>query len=439
MLFELTCWAKRLYRHGPRFRSELRRLEASARFPATRLAQYQDQQLQKLVAHCYRSVPYYRELFTRLKLAPEDLRGRRDLARLPFLDKQAVKDNYDRLIARGPSKLFGRSATTSGSTGTPARFLRDYNAINFENAALWRQWRAVGDHGKKRITLRGDIIVPASQRQPPFWKYNPANRELLMSGYHLSPANSAAYVERILEFQPRVLYAYPSTALLLAGFFEQQPARYRLDAIFTSSETLEPAVRARIESVFQCPISDWYGQAERVAAIAQCRLGSYHIQEDYSLVETLDGAQGLELVGTQLFNFVMPLLRYRTRDHVELAGAACACGSAFRTVARVVGRHYGYLVTPEGQRISITNHIPRGVENLIETQFCQERPGELIVNVLTNGRFSERDRRLLIRNTLEHTSPSMRVIVREVAEIPRGPNGKFVAIVNKLDALKDAA
>lgn len=434
-LFEFQGWIKKAYRQGPVFSRYLKRLEESAGYSPEKLKRHQNYYLQKLVWHCYRNVPYYQDLFRELKLKPEQFKSIADLEKLPFMEKQVVNENYDKLIAQNKKNLLCRLGSTSGSTGTPAKFFRDYGSINFENAAVWRHWRNAGDHGKKRITLRGDIIVPSAQNQAPFWKYNRANRELLMSGYHLSLANSKAYIEEILRFQPEVLYCYPSTAYLLAKFFQNENCSYQFDAIFTSSESLEPHIRAYIESVFNCRIYDWYGQAERVAAVSQCAQGTYHIQEDYSLVELLDGPYGQELVGTHLHNFVMPLLRYRTYDYVIEGKDACACGTTFRTVERILGRNYSYILTPEGYRISITNHIPRGVENLIETQFYQEKQGEVILNVLTNGNFSDSDRKRLVQNTLEHTSPQMKVIVKEVDGIPRGPNGKFISIVNKLEVM----
>jgi phenylacetate-CoA ligase len=59
----------------------------------------------------------------------------------------------------------------------------------------------------------------------------------------------------------------------------------------------------------------------------------------------------------------------------------------------------------------------------------------VILKVLTNGRFTENDKERLVRNTLEHTSPKMKVIVKEVTDIPRGPNGKFINIINKMESL----
>lgn len=431
--FELQCWFRHFYRQGPYFRQVLHKLRESASYTPEQLRVYQEQHLRKMVRHCYHNVPYYRETFRKLRLKPEDIRSWYDLEKLPFLDKHIVKENYDQLIATNQASTFCHIGHTSGSTGTPGKFLRDYSAINFENAAVWRHWNQAGDYGKRRVTLRGDIIVPASQSKPPFWKFNRPGNELLFSSYHLSLENSRLYVDRILAFRPAVLYCYPSTAYLLAKFFRMHNIDYKFQAIFSSSESVEPAVREYIEDTFGAKIYDWYGQAERVASIAQCPFGTYHILEDYSMVELFENPDGTcELIGTHLHNHVMPLLRYKTQDQIRLSYKNCPCGSHFRTVENVVGRNYSYLMTPEGYRVSITNHIPRGVNNLIETQFYQDTPGEVILKIITNGQFSETDRALLVKNTLEHTSPLMKVRVEEVSDIPRGPNGKFISIINNI-------
>ena len=432
--FQLGCWVRYFYRQGPRFRHLLASLEGSARYGKAEIADYQSRCLQRMVRHCDRNIPYYRQLFSDLRLRPEHIRTAADLKHLPLMDKQTVRRNFDRLIAPERRNVLCRVAATSGSTGTPGRFMRDYGAINFENAAVWRHWRAAGDVSDKRITLRGDIVVPVAQTHPPFWKYNAANRELLMSAYHLSLANARAYIDRIIAFGPSVLYAYPSAAGVLARLFSAFGVCHRFKIVFTSSESLSDEMRRLIEDAFQAPVFDWYGQAERVAALGQCRCGTYHIQEDYSLVELVESPNGCELVGTHFFNFVMPLLRYRTGDEVRPDPSDCPCGSAFRTVATVYGRDCGVLMTSDGVPIPITNHIPRGVDNLLETQFCQEKFGELTVKVVTNGRFTDHDRATLAQRVLEHTSPRMKVVVQEVDHIARGPNGKFVPVVSALAA-----
>jgi len=429
------CYLKRLYRHSLPHRRHSRLLERTRLLGGPELRAFQELRLQQMVRHCVANVPYYQDMFRRLRLSVDDVRRPQDLQKLPLMDSRTVKENFDRLISPEHRNWLCRYGSTSGTTGQPGRFLRDFQAINFEHAALWRHWRQAGDDGKRRISLRGEVIVPSSQTEPPFWRYNPADRELQLSSYHLSPKSAPHYIAKILEFQPQVLYCGPSMGHVLAKLFHMNGVDYRFDAVFTSSESLAPDVRQFIERTFRTRIYDWYGQSERVAAIGQCSAGHYHVQEDYSIVEFEPAAQGMvEIVGTQLNNKVMPLLRYRTADYVVPSGAPapCSCGSHFRRVEYIVGRYYDYLITPEGYQIAITAHIPVGVENLIEAQFHQERQGEVIVKVVTNGRFGPADEQQLVDNVRRHTSPLMQVKVEEVQQIPRGPNGKFINIVNRM-------
>jgi len=130
----------------------------------------------------------------------------------------------------------------------------------------------------------------------------------------------------------------------------------------------------------------------------------------------------------------MPLIRYKTTDTVELSEKKCSCGCNFRTISKIFGKSssYYHILTEDGAKITSFGYIPMGVENIVETQFVQEKIGELIINVTTNGKFCEKDREKLIQNTRERTSSEMKVVINEVSEIPRGANGKFVSVINKL-------
>lgn len=429
---QIKYYFKKFIRQGITFKQILRDLQESQYFSAEQLEEMQNQKLKDIIEHCYKNVPYYREIFDKLNLKPEDIKTKKDLEKLPLLDKHIVIKNYGKLIAKNKNKFFCNIGQTSGTTGTPLNLRRDYHSINFENAIVNRFYSNVADLKSKKITLRGEIIVPIKRQKPPFWKYNQANNELLMSSYHLSNKTAKIFIDKIKHFNPQIIYAYPSAIYLLAQHFDNLQEKIKIDAIFTSSEKLETEKREFIEKVFNCKIYDWYGQAERVAAISQCEGGAYHIIEDYSIVETVETENGLELVGTNLENYIMPLLRYRTGDIVELEESGCPCGRHFRKISKIQGRKADYITTENGLKFVAFNHIPRGVDNLIELQFVQEKIGELTINITTNGRFREEDRQKLIKNTLEHTDLNMNVIINEMDEIPRGANGKFESVVNKL-------
>lgn len=414
------------------FKKTCQDLQKSQYFSKEELVSLQNKKLQRIIHHSYKNVSYYNDLFRELKLTPEDIATKEDLRKLPFLDKRVVKDNFDKLNTKSNLKFLYYKAYTSGTTGTPGKFFRDYRSINFENAALRRHYQNVGDMGHKKVTLRGDIIVPLTCNTPPFWKYNPIDNELIMSSYHLSSKTIKAYIEKLSEFNPQILHAYPSVAYLLAKYCGKLSKELNFKAIFTSSETLSTEQRKFIEKVFNCPIYDWYGQVERVAAIGQCEKGTYHIIEDYSIVETIDTNSGLEIVGTHLHNYIMPLIRYRTEDIVEIKPHKCSCNRNYREINKIYGREVDYLLTSNGPQFVAFDHILRNIDNIIEAQIVQEKIGEIIINITTNGNFSQRDKDQLIKNTLDRTSGGMKVIVNVLDSIPRGPNGKFISVINKL-------
>ena len=105
-----------------------------------------------------------------------------------------------------------------------------------------------------------------------------------------------------------------------------------------------PATRAKIETAFGAKAYDLPGLTEdraRGASRCDARSGLTHVNEDYCYPEILDergepvrpGERG-ELVFTSLYRAAMPLIRYRTRDLVQVADRRCPCG---RTLAAFEG------------------------------------------------------------------------------------------------------
>src|SRR6266513_227738 len=166
------------------------------------------------------------------------------------------------------------SGSTSGTTGAPLGLSQDLAAINRENAFIWRQLTWAGLHrGDRRAWMRGDMIVPATQEKPPYWRVNRAENMLMLSSYHLSESAAPSYLDSLARFDPVVIQAYPSSIGFLATWMLSAGVRYggrSLRGIVASSETLSDIRRGEIERAFGCAVFNWYGQFERVAAIGTC-------------------------------------------------------------------------------------------------------------------------------------------------------------------------
>src|SRR4029077_827054 len=196
---------------------------------------------------------YYRYLYRSLNLDFGNLEFPEDMAKLPSITKTDVREGGKSLVSEkkwGP--LF--SGSTSGTTGAPLSLYQDVHAINRENAFVRRQlcWAGLR-RGDRRAWMRGDMIVPAAQKKPPYWRMNHAENMLMLSSYHLSESAAPAYLDSLAGFDAVVIQAYPSSIGFLASWMLSAGVHYRgrsLRGIVTSSETLSDSQRQEIESAF---------------------------------------------------------------------------------------------------------------------------------------------------------------------------------------------
>lgn len=63
------------------------------------LLRHQEVLLRCLVRHCYENVPYYRAVFKKTGLTPDDVNTVDDLKHLPFLTKEVVRTRKADLMA----------------------------------------------------------------------------------------------------------------------------------------------------------------------------------------------------------------------------------------------------------------------------------------------------------------------------------------------------
>lgn len=422
-------------REGRAFETVAAQVHESQWWSEQELRDFQARKLRTILESATRHVPYYRNKYRPLGLDFEEMELPGAVASLPLITKADVRKGGKSLISerkRGP--LF--SGSTSGTTGAPLTLYQDLAAINRENAFIWRQLTWAGlRRGDRRAWMRGDMIVPATQEKPPYWRVNHAENMLMLSSYHLSESSAPAYLDALTRFDPVVIQAYPSSIGFLATWMRSAGSRYRgssLRGIVTSSETLSDAPRREIESVFGCRVFDWYGHFERVAAIGTCEHGRHHLLSDYSYVEMLPADDGLfELVGTGFHNLSTPLIRYRCGDFVRPASATgrCACGRSFPLIEEVIGRVDDSIKLADGRSVGRLDHLFKGVEGILEAQIRQDRVDAITMLVVPSATFNDRTRETLENNTRYRLGEGIALEIRLVDAIPRTRNGKFKGVV----------
>ena len=95
-------------------------------------------------------------------------------------------------------------------------------------------------------------------------------------------------VAELNDFQPTVLYGYPSAMLQLAA--EQKAGRLRIHPILAvaSGETLAAHGAAEIEAALGCRVTVRYLASEALALTSRCRQGLFHVNADWYIVEPVD-------------------------------------------------------------------------------------------------------------------------------------------------------
>ena len=346
--------------------------ERASRADMTRL---QARRLREQVTHAARHSPFYRRALRGARVDPAKIRTLDDLRRLPFTTKDELKQ--DQLehppwgsVLAVPLADVVRVHLTSATTGRPLAFL--------DTAADWHGFyhsyaRSLHAFGVRRT----DMVMAAFSYGPwiGYWSGFHAAQDLGCLVYPVGGLSTEQRLDALLAYPITVLGCTPSYALFLAeaaarkGIDLARETRLRITWHTGEPGASIPATRAKIEAAFGVRAYDLPGLTEIAAWGFECeaRSGLTHVHEDYVYPEVLDeqdrpvkpGERG-ELVFTSLYRKAMPLLRYRTRDIVQLAGRRCPCG---RTLVAFEGGVLARLDDMKKVRGIIV--YPRRIEELV--------------------------------------------------------------------------
>lgn len=423
-----------------RILSDLQRTESLRRVD---LESLQTERLRVLVRHAYENVPFYHRVFVERKLVPSDIRNPADLYKLPVLTKQDVRRFASELRATNVPRHHFRIGRTGGTTGVPLLLVLDRHRILFDHALIQRHWSWAGYRpGDRIVILRGFTLIPPQTRKPVYWRFDWVENKIYLSGFHLSADVMPNYAEKLKQWRPKFIAAYPSSIYTLARYLELADVRIPVNAIFTSSEVLTPVERRLIEDRFSCRIWDRYGTGERLVVTQQCEYGNYHqnvefgiLHVDSSLGQPASLGETGSLVLTGLTNLSMPLIRYSIEDTGSLLEGACRCGRQLPLAGPVEGRKDDIIVTPEGRLMPRAglDQIHEFSQNIERCQIVQRKIGEVIIRVQARPEFNESDSAELVQQLRRRIGDSTLIRVERVEKLELTATGKQRFIVSEVD------
>ena len=323
-----------------------------------KLLAHQLHQIQNLIDHAARHVPFYRERLRPFAgLAPGALTLER-FREIPLMTRDDIQAAGRALHAKALPPAHGTPSPskTSGSTSRPIEFLTTNMTRLMTEALTMRAhiWHK-RDLSQKNVALRPprpDRPIDEIRRWAPVPRTGPGQRIDMRL-----PINEM--FDQIVTARPAYLQSHPYVILGLIQRSEETGVHFdKLREVCTFGETLDPWVRGKCETIWGVPIHDNYSAEEFGTIAHQCpETTNMHVQAENVLVEVLDakdrpcrrGDVG-RVVVTSLNNFATPFIRSDIGD-VTILGAPCACGRGLPVLERVLGKSRNFIVRPTGERI----------------------------------------------------------------------------------------
>jgi phenylacetate-CoA ligase len=333
--------------------------------------------------------PFYRE-----KLAGAPDAGLAEIAELPLTDKSELRqtrtteDPIGAHLCVPPGEIV-RIYSTSGTTGAPS-----YVPLTAEDLESWvtgsaRSYAASG-------VVRGQRIV-STYNAGPFvaGAALAAFDRIGLCHIPVGTGNTERLLRSVDELRPEAVVLTPSYAAHLVEAAAERGLNLRessVERVLVAGEPGggEPAFRARLEEGWGARVTEamgigdigvsLWGECEEQDGMHLGARGFVHAElidpETGGSAAMADGAEG-ELVLTHLRHHAAPLLRFRTRDHVQVRTSPCPCGRTGPRI-RCVGRTDDMLI------VRGVNVFPSAVRDVVSA-FAPDVSGHILVRPESPG------------------------------------------------------
>ena len=334
------------------------------------ILEIQNRGLRDVVKRVWDNVPYYRKKMEEKGVTPDDIKGREDLYKLPFLTKDDLREAYPYGLMARPVSDCVRIQSTSGTTGRRVVAFYTQNDIDMWDRCCARALTAAG--------CTKDDVVQVSYGYGLFTGgagLNGGSHKVGSLTLPMSSGNTDRQIQFMTDLGATILCCTPSYAAYLAESIHERGVRdqIRLKAGIFGAEAWTEEMRQSIQERLGIKAYDIYGLTEisgpGVSFECSCQKGM-HINEDNFIAETIDpktgesvpyGEKG-ELVFTSFTKEAFPLIRYRTKDICILTEEKCECGRTFIRMTKPLGRSDDMLI------VKGVNVFPSQIETVLMNQ-----------------------------------------------------------------------
>ncbi len=292
------------------------------------------ERLQSTLNRAYRNVAFHRERLEAERIDPAEIQSLEDVARLPFLTRQHLSENYPYDLFAVPLRDIVRIHTAPGTASNPT-----VSGYTRQDIDIWQGMVATA---LENAGVGADDILQISL-DPGLANWGrdyKSGAEAI--GASVIP-NTLLSIEKQLmvmrDYRPSVLVTTPSYARQVAMKMQRddQPSTdFRLKTLILVGEPADTQMRRFLEQALNVHCWQHYGLSEvpGPALAYECENHScLHVNDEHFLPEIIDPQSGAplpageagELVLTTLTTRAYPLIRFRTGDRARIVTEPCSC------------------------------------------------------------------------------------------------------------------
>lgn len=388
------------------------------------LETYQLKKINTLLAHATKHSIYYK-----LNFRKNTIISLKELEQYPVLTKEILLKNSKDIHTTKKQKN-NIIATTSGTSGTSLKFLRNEEADSFNRASSLRGYSWYN--------------VKPWERNGYFWGLNFSKTEKIKT-YILDFLQNRyrifTYKENdIKKFSKKTLKAtyihgYSSmiyqSALLINKLNLPKPQGLKL--VKGTSEKVLDSYQKEIQKAFGIKMVNEYGATETGIIAFECPKGKMHINMEGVYVEEINN----EILVTNLQMTSFPIIRYKLGDYIKLApkDKKCTCGLNHRIIEEVTGRIGGNILGksesyPNLYIYYIFKNLSKKYQIDLNYQVVQNKKGYL--EFLIENQLKNKEQEYLELEIMSYFANDIDYLIKDNASFILSKKGKLKNFISNL-------